>query len=93
MASGDYIHLATFEQILQELSQDQEVRDRIQRLEIRVIAFSGSESRPTGAYRIFIPTPSPDRIRIRPTTIETLQMSSPQQRRQVRSWIDELQTL
>lgn len=98
LATGDYLTLGRFSDLVEEASDrfavGTEARDLDEELElqIRVIAFVGPRSQPAGARRRF-------RIRldedgeVRPVTVLPEQMSSRRQRRQAKRWLEEAQRL
>lgn len=97
---GEFITLGAYDDLLREgtphlfgdddlLEREtrQNYAERINALEIRVVAMFGTEDRPIGARRLFSIEPIDHGGRLRPQTLSTKQMTNPFERRAVVRWM------
>ncbi len=100
LRTGEFTHIGTFQGMLRQaarqhritLNDDRPADDwEFQSLEIRVVAFYGSERHPIGVMRCFrlVDYPGADCTLV-PTSPLTRQLTSRWQRRRVRQWLSEL---
>jgi hypothetical protein len=94
VASGDFIHLGSFKEILEHLSGKdaggrpaEEATPPFSRLEIRVVMFSGPKARPLGAWRGFSISRGKKNFEVHPLSIQTFQMTSYRERNRVKKWL------
>lgn len=93
---GGFLVLGSFESILREVASSdchprmgKNASESIHTLEIRAIAFFGSENDPLGVYRAFNIAPKPEGLYIRPQTFKTQHLTSLRQRHIVRQWLQD----
>lgn len=90
VASGDFLSLGTFDELLQNFSSVSEKRiGEIEELEIRAVAFFGAQDKPIGATRRFLVKQNGAETQLKPKTLHTEQLHSWLQRRRVDSWLQE----
>ncbi|WP_192034537.1 hypothetical protein [Halomonas sp. YLGW01] len=97
--SGAYLHVGSFRQILEHLTDHHGLNDdgkealsrrAYRALEIRVVAIYGSEDNPIGARRRFRLDPEGDDCRLIPDGLDTQRLASRRQRHRIRQWMQEL---
>ncbi|WNK19038.1 hypothetical protein P1P91_09100 [Halomonas piscis] len=97
LASGDYLHIQSFDLILHQLARYWELDDDILdqedlKLSIRVVAIYGSEDMPTGAWRSFRVNRTASPVhQLVPETIDTHRMSGKRKRKRVMDWAKEIE--
>ncbi len=96
LESGAFTLLGTFKDLVSKAAQSvqadegtEQTEEKITRLEIRVIFFSGAESKPVAARRGFIIRRDGGRTAVHPEIMNTDQMDSFRQRKIARRWFDE----
>lgn len=94
---GDYIHLGAFTGIAAELEKNAETAaagdealSMFERLDIRVVLFSGDGPSPIGAWRAFSVQKGDDSLKVRPLSPQTHQMTAFLQKRRVKKWLKEV---
>ncbi|GAB2726067.1 hypothetical protein [Halomonas garicola] len=97
LASGNHLHVETFNSILHQILRYWELDNDILDQEglclgIRVVAIYGSEDMPTGAWRTFeMDLSQPPERQLTPSTIDTHRMSSKRQRKRVLEWVKDIE--
>lgn len=95
--SGDYLHVQSFNSILQQIVSYWDIDDAVLEQEglslgIRVVAIYGSEDMPTGAWRTFqLDLAAPPTRQLLPTTIDTHRMNSKRERKRVLQWAEDIE--
>ncbi len=95
LKSGGYIQLGSFEELVSRMEDENGgesiIREGKGRLELRVLFFAGTSSRPLGARRCFSIISEGKKMIAKPETLDTIQMSSLRQRMIVKSWLKEIE--
>lgn len=98
LASGDYLNIQSFGDIVQQVKEYWEIDDNLLygqkiQLEIRVIAIYGSEDMPTGASRTFnLDLNASPNHQLIPESVDTDRLNSRGQRKRVLEWVKEIET-
>lgn len=98
LASGDYLHIQSFGNIVNQIKQHWEVaedslREKPIQLEIRVIAIYGSEDMPVGASRKFhLDVGASPNHQLIPVSVDTDRLNGRRQRKRVLEWAKEIET-
>ncbi|CAH1044445.1 hypothetical protein [Halomonas sp. TD01] len=97
LASGDYLHIQSFGDIVQQLIHhygidEHSLRQQTPQLEIRVIAIYGSEDMPVGASRYFKLDLSAGSLhQLTPLQVDTKRMTSRRERKRVLQWAKDIE--
>lgn len=98
LASGDYLHIQSFGNIVNQVKRHWEIDDDILhnrniQLEIRVIAIYGSEDMPVGASRRFnLDIDAAPNYQLIPASVDTSRLNGRRQRKHVLKWAKEIET-
>lgn len=99
LATGEYLTLGRFRDLLREAAgrlggkPDADTLGQEFDLDVRVVAFVGPTTDPTGARRRFRVRLGPRGAEVRPAEVVPVQMSSRRQRREARRWLEASQRL
>jgi hypothetical protein len=98
LASGEPLHLGSFQEILDDMAIRVEDRDggdgaggeKSFTLEIRGIFYVGSRAEPIGFQRFFTIDRQAERAQVVPTTLKTVQLVTFWQKKRVKHWLNTL---